>query len=286
MFEIQSKLKRQVEILGLCLGNVKDHTIKTFDLADYFGVEELTIKRDLQDLRSYGIDIHSSRKNGVCISSPINKDKIAECIVHYTGINHPNLLSERSTILLVEQRGEASLKNIIQLQVCIDRTVTAKIVYNKEGKKSSIREINPILIYQSEGSWRVLSFEQEKVKQYLITKIESVEITNNRFKRISEEKFEELFRYSWKSWLDDKKYKIKLELSKFWADSISPRMLAFDQKITPQSDSSFIFEATVNSFNEIAAWIVARGKGMKVLEPEGLKKQVINLAQETLNNYQ
>lgn len=67
MFDFQTKFKRQIEILGLCLSEEIVKPLRTFDLADYFKVEELTIKRDLQDLRSYGIDIHSD-KNLVFVS--------------------------------------------------------------------------------------------------------------------------------------------------------------------------------------------------------------------------
>ncbi len=50
-------------------------------------------------------------------------------------------------------------------------------------------------------------------------------------------------------------------------------------------DGAIIFECTVNALTEIAAWIVARGEGVKVLQPEELKLQVIELAKGTLKNY-
>lgn len=57
------------------------------------------------------------------------------------------------------------------------------------------------------------------------------------------------------------------------------------QKIKENPDGSIIIEITVNSLNEIAAWIVSRGYGVKVIEPVELKKQVIKLAKDTLKNY-
>jgi predicted DNA-binding transcriptional regulator YafY len=62
-------------------------------------------------------------------------------------------------------------------------------------------------------------------------------------------------------------------------------MLIKGQKVTKQEDGSIIFEATVNSLNEIAAWIVSRGEGIKVLASDKLKEHVIELAQGVLNNY-
>ncbi len=62
-------------------------------------------------------------------------------------------------------------------------------------------------------------------------------------------------------------------------------MLVTDQKITKQQDGSITFECTVNSLNEIAGWIVSRGEGIKVIEPDELKDMVRNLAKGTLRNY-
>lgn len=110
-------------------------------------------------------------------------------------------------------------------------------------------------------------------------------MTNEQFTKLPREKFEDLFMFSWKSWLGDEKYKIKLLVSKEWADRIRPRMLIKGQKVTKQEDGSIIFEATVNSLNEIAGWIVSRGEGIKVLAPDKLKEHVIELARGVLKNY-
>jgi len=50
-------------------------------------------------------------------------------------------------------------------------------------------------------------------------------------------------------------------------------------------DGSLILEATVNSLREITSWIVSRGKGIVVIEPEELKKNVISIAKGALGNY-
>jgi predicted DNA-binding transcriptional regulator YafY len=62
-------------------------------------------------------------------------------------------------------------------------------------------------------------------------------------------------------------------------------MLIKGQQVTKQEDGSIIFEATVNSLNEIAGWIVSRGEGIKVLASDKLKEHVIELARGVLNNY-
>lgn len=284
MFEIQSKIKRQIEILGLCLSNAGE--MKTFDLADFFKVEELTIKRDLQELRSYGIDIHSTRKSGVCLTTPLDNAKLIEAILHYIGLNHTSLSIDKSTSLLVDKFGTKALSHIVLLQLCIDKSVAALIDYNKQASLiEKDKKIEPLLVFQNEGTWRLLVQDGEIIKQYLLDKITNVRMTEEKFIKVPREKFEDLFMSSWKSWLGDEKHKVKLHLSKEWADRIRPRMLIKGQKVTKQDDGSIMFEATVNSLNEIAGWIVSRGEGVKVISPPALRQQVIALANGVLSNY-
>jgi len=285
VFEFQSKFKRQIEILGLCLSDELQKPLRTFDLADYFQVEELTIKRDLQDLRSYGINIHSQKKSGVCISSELPKEKLIDIIVHYVGFNHNDYALDKATSLIVEKKGIDALTNFVMLQLCIDNCESAKIDYNKIGSKiEKDKEIEPLLIFQNEATWRLLAGSDGKMKQYLIDKIVMVKSTGKRFEK-EEYKFSDLLKYSWKSWFGDEKHIVKLWLSAFWAERVNPRLLVENQKITKNEDGSIIFECTVNSLNEIAGWIVSRGEGIKVMESPELREKVIELAKGVLNNY-
>jgi predicted DNA-binding transcriptional regulator YafY len=56
MLEIQTKAKRQIELLGMALNNTK--AMKDADFAVIFKRDIPTIKRDMQELRSLGISIH------------------------------------------------------------------------------------------------------------------------------------------------------------------------------------------------------------------------------------
>ena len=70
MLELQHKIKRQIEILGLAIENTSG--TRDIDLAEMFGRDIPTIKRDMQDLRKIGIAVHSQRKGGVCLAQPID----------------------------------------------------------------------------------------------------------------------------------------------------------------------------------------------------------------------
>ena len=57
------------------------------------------------------------------------------------------------------------------------------------------------------------------------------------------------------------------------------------QKIIEYPDGSIEYETIVNSLKEIASWIVSRGEGVIVLEPDELKNKVIKIAKGVLKNY-
>lgn len=285
MLDFQSKFKRQIEILGLCLSREIKKPLKTFDLAGLFNVEELTIKRDLLYLRSYGIDIHSYKKDGVKINGTLTKKKVADLIFHYCSLNHDNQSFDRTTSLVVEKLGENALANMVLLQMCIDNSEAALIDYNKTGDKvQKNKEVEPLFIFHGEGTWRVVVHSGGIIRQLLFDKILSVKLTGKRFEKIDCD-ITGLFRYSWKSWFGTEKFKVKLLISRNWAEKIMPRMLAADQVIEKNKDGSIIFQCTVNSLNEIAGWIVSRGEGIKVLEPDELKDLVIEIAEGVMSNY-
>jgi predicted DNA-binding transcriptional regulator YafY len=282
VFDFQSKIKRQIEILGLCLSG---QPLRTCDLAIFFNVEELTIKRDLQDLRSYGIDIHSHKKTGLTLDSQITPEKLLSIILSYSGLSKSQLNMDRSTMLLIEKYGCQVLTRLVLLQRCIDNSEIAIIDYNKIGDKiQKDKVIEPLHIFQSEGCWRVIVNSDGKLKQLIFEKILVVKPGGKRFVRKNSD-ISELVKYSWKSWLGTEKYQIKLWISPFWTEIITPRVLAGDQDISKNADGSVIFQCTVNSLNEIAGWIVSRGEGIKVLEPEELKERVTELAEGVLQNY-
>ncbi|MBM4166561.1 MAG: WYL domain-containing protein, partial [Ignavibacteria bacterium] len=135
------------------------------------------------------------------------------------------------------------------------------------------------------GFWRLLGEHHSNIKQFHLDKLSNIQVTEKKFKKIPLNELEALFRFSWRSWIGKEKFTVKLQISKWWEKILKPRQLMETQLISENKDGSIVLEITVNSLEEIASWIVSRGEGVKVLEPRELKERVINLAEETLNNY-
>ncbi|MCC6864548.1 MAG: WYL domain-containing protein [Ignavibacteria bacterium] len=287
MQDLRSKLKRQLEITGIILSQNYSGIIRAADLAYIFTVEELTIMRDLQQLRAIGIDIHSTKKHGVCINKKIKNNKLLELIQQYVSLAMYSSVADKPTKLLVNRLGEKSIANIVILQMCAEKNCSAAIDYETEnGRLDFGREINPVLVYQNEGYWRVLASENGYFKQFHLNKILEARQTEKEFQKIDPEVLNELFMFSWKSWIGKEKFNVKLQFTQIWKERILPKQMMENEKFTQAGKDEYIYETTVNSLDEIASWIVSRGKGIKVLEPDELKEKVIFLAKQTIENYE
>ncbi len=285
MLDFKIKFKRQIEILGLCLAGNYDGTTQS-GFAEIFGVEELTIKRDLNDLRAAGIAIHSAKGKGIVIDTKPAAEKIREFIKQYSALISSGSFVEKSTALLVAKQKEEALANMVVLQMCIDSNTMAVIDYEKDADVYERGvEIAPLLIFQTDNYWRLLTMDQGRIKQFLMNKILHAKRSPRTFKPVSKEKIDDVFKYSFRSWLGEDTYSIKLIFSSYWADRLKPKQLLDSETFTQKSDGRVEYTATVNSLDEIAGWIVTRGEGVKVVEPPELKKRVIELAEGVLKNY-
>lgn len=286
MQELQSKLKRQLEITGLILSQNYSGIIRSGDLAYIFKVEELTIMRDLQQLRADGIDIHSTKKHGVCINNRIENKKLQQLIHQYSALSESFSFADKSTRLLVSRLGEKSLANFVILQMAAEQNRCAVIDYEKDnGMLDFAREICPVLLFQNDNYWRVLTCSNSLFKQFHLNKILEARPSEKKYPPIDDNILDDVFKFSWKSWIGNEKFDIKLLFSKVWKERLSLRQLMTDEAITESENDSYIYATTVNNLEEVASWIVSRGKGVKVLSPEELKIKVISLAKDTLENY-
>jgi len=284
MSEVLKKVKRQVEILAQAIDNTG--ALKPVDLAERYRCEELTIKRDLKDLRSEGFDLHSERKRGLALSRTIEPRKVKQLIIQYIGLANADTAVDRATSLMVKALKERALVNVVRLQQCIEHRRSAQIVYRKEATEPEKQYIiQPHTLFQSEGYWRVLAGNEGIIKQYHLNKILHVTETTHAFKPIPQEQIEDMFRYSFKSWLSDEQHRIRLTLSPRWTQRIRPMQLMETQVLTERGDGSSLLEATVSSLDEVAAWVVSRGEGVTVEAPEELKAKVVALARGALKNY-
>lgn len=284
MLDIQTKVKRQIEILGMAIHNTD--RLQLMDFSAIFNRDVPTIKRDMQELRSLGITIHSERTRGIRVGSKLDPRLMRELILQYLGICNSASGIDKATTVLVKKHKERALRKVVLLQRCIDQSRIAVIDYQKDdGPVEKQREICPLMIFSSEGQWRVLAVNEGRLKQYLLNKMLEVRQGEKKFKRVPQEEIDDMFRFSFRSWIGPEKHQVKIRLNELWAKRVRPRQMMETEVLTEEGDGSVVFETTVNSLEEVASWVVSRGEGVKVLEPERLKEMVVCLAKGALGNY-
>jgi predicted DNA-binding transcriptional regulator YafY len=285
MLEVQTKVKRQIEMLGLAIANTD--ALKDADFAVIFDRDIPTIKRDMQELRGLGIPIHSEKKKGVCLEGKMEPRLLRELVLQYIGICNSTSGFDKATTLLVKKQKQLALSIVVTLQRCIDSNTIALVDYQKDEKEIERgRELQPLIIFSSEGYWRVLAVNDGRIKQYLLDKVLAIKSSGRHFKKVQQERIDEMFRYSFRSWVGADKHRIRIHLSSVWAARLKPRQMMETQVITENEDGSIVFEATVNSLLEVASWAVSRGSGVTVLEPPELRAMVVTLARGALANYE
>ncbi len=282
MEKFESKIIRQIEILGRVLFRQNIVTIE--DLSEIYKCNAITIKRDLQNLRSLGIRIHSSGKKGINILGSIPKEIVFNLVQLYFSSKILKSTYDKATYFLVDKKHEFSLRIVTLLYKAIDENRIALITYEKNKVKKNYF-IEPYLIYQSEKTWRVLASLNGSVKQFLLYRISRIELTEEKFEKPDNYAISELLKYSFLSWTGKQQYNVKLKVTKPWSKWLVSRPLAVHQKAYRKNSDTLIIEITVNSLDEIARWIAGRGRGIYVLEPEILKEKVITIAEEIIKTY-
>jgi predicted DNA-binding transcriptional regulator YafY len=284
MSKSAAPLKRQIEILGLCAD--RDRPLRHSELQDAFGRDKPTIDRDLRSLRSLGIDIHSTKK-GVVIDSKIAGELLHELLRHYIGYNYSAVSYDRAIQSLVRTQKENALSIIVHLQQGIERGRMVMIDYEKEkGTVETGRVICPLLLFQSLSEWRVLAIHEGIRKQYILSKIRTIEPTAKTFKKPPIEESLEIFNASWNAWIGGgPKHTVRLQFSKELANKMAHRYFTETQEFTHNDDGTAVLAVQVNSLVEVAMWVVSN-RGARALEPRELVDLILKLAEDAIKNHQ
>jgi predicted DNA-binding transcriptional regulator YafY len=273
--------QRRIEMVGLVAMHQNHYSIG--DFANLFNIDEEMVKKDLNALRSEGIAIHQLRKQGISITNDVNPELLEMYLIHYMLASKTNTKKDRLLSQLVKRNGLFSIGLIVSLQRAIRERFKIQFEYMpNKGSEVHLYEVEPLLLFQREGLWRLLARSKENIIQFHIAKIVSVNATFKKFTPPPEEFIEDQFRYSWNTWISEDKIPVTMQLTDFWADRLSSRPAVDDQKITKKGKDNNLFEGTVNSIEELARWIAGRSGEVIALSPDSLRKKVMKYASQCM----
>lgn len=256
-------LKRQIEIAAFVQNGNK---YSKADFADKYKVSEITINRDLQELRRKGVSIYS--KNGrVVLTEKINNNIQIELFSVYFSLSlYSETIAKKFTV--IQKHNKESLFPIILL---ISKAINEKIKIEINYKRFYDDEIGsyllkPISIDNSELNWILTAYKEgeEISKSFYVNRIESIKLTDSKFKiplPNKKEKFHEIIlRFN---------PKVKTEIKdKIWFEEYE-LIFGSDEYVTLRT-----FQPITN---KLSAWCVSWWDMIEIIAPMELKEHTIEM---------
>lgn len=258
---------RQFEILSYCLNGAK---FSKADYADMFNVTELTINRDLKELRKNGIQINS-RKGIVYLFEKPSKELLVQFASQYLPVklNSALLSSELKTFG----------KNVVNFYPYL--ILTSKAV--NERRFITIRykrfydnmilnyRLKPVSLVHSGYNWILSAIKENEntAKSFYISRIENLILHDEKFNLISDADSA------------TKKYDIVLKFHLDVEDEIIDKIW-FDEFTLKKDSKGFIMLTTNQEItNRLAAWCISWWDMISIVKPKSLRKYI----QEMIESY-
>jgi biotin operon repressor len=277
----KGKLKRQIEILAMCLPDKRER-IDVADLSMKFGTGEATINRDLSDLRNKGIDIHSTAGEGITITGVISSEIIKDLINTFIG----QFYSDNLESIISKQIG------IVDTRLFFERFVLLSMAV-KEGIKTEIKIKNhntpfiaePVYIKLVKNDWVIIIISGDEFVHYKINEIEQVKNKSGAVRKFDRKDLEKYIEQITKPEIEAR-YLIKLQFATRLNGKF-PKHIIHTIISEEETNGCIVLKGECNSLEELAKWIISNGDITKeILEPRPLVDLVLNKARQILDRYQ
>ena len=154
-----STLKRQIEILALFYTKPEHERYYVSDLSYKYSMSEISILRDLKELRAMGIDIHSVQNRGIEISGKIPSELLSGLIVKYLALVNSGLLLSNA-FDQVMQRGMQAVNIISVINSCIEKQTYALFEIDSPKIVERSLKVVPCKLIDNNGIFEVLCEER------------------------------------------------------------------------------------------------------------------------------
>jgi len=270
------KERRQVEIISLICSVGDQHSVA--DLCDLFYVEIATIHRDLQELRSLGLSIHSL--NGrVRVTRPLTEKDLQMLLSRYAASVGDAIAFPKSTSLLVKKQKIRSLQIFSALVRAIEQHKVLEIHYYKMFDDTFVtRIVEPYQLFSTSRDWLLIARSDGIFKHFLLQNIKEIKETKELFRRSRDFDPAEFHRLSFEYWTGEEAYPVQLKFSKKVAHTIKNGIWGEDQEISRGPDGSVILKIRVNSLQQLGIWILSWGGDVTVLKPASLRQELVRKA--------
>lgn len=306
--------KRFERILAIFIQLQAKPVVKAQDLADKFQVSIRTIYRDIKSLEKAGIPIYSEAGYGYSLAGGyrlpptlFSKEEalsfaVAEKLMHQyldkeLSKQFSNALSKMKSVLrtsdkenvqaIEEQVVLKSNRKLFNQEVptalstlfsSIAQKLQVNINYQKaDSHKAEERTVEPVGVFQENGYWYFMAYchLRKEVRQFRLDRIKTIWITAEPF----QQKLKSLSFY-----LEQKVVKKEVHpTATIWATKQMQAFMCWERQLygfikeTEKADGyEMVFEHNTRH-QYLQRWLLAFGDGIRIIEPESLKQDMLQL---------
>lgn len=251
-----------------------------------------TLQRDICEIQSiYDIEIAYNRREKVyeIIESCI--DYKSERLLETSNILDTIKIAQKfGDNIIFEQRRPRGTENIFQLIHAIKNSLQVSFYHQKfwEGLNSN-KILQPYFLKESKNRWYIIGIEANtgKVKTFGLDRISELQVSNEKFTRLTDVSDDTLFKNSFGIILNEESpSKVILKVSSYQAAYIKALPLHHSQIINEENKKFTILELKIHITYDFIMEILSMGPEVQVVEPLNLKKKIHKMLLNTLKQYQ
>lgn len=271
-------LKRQIEILAYFCTKGDSENCFDYDLADKYSVSEITIRRDLNELRSKGIPINSLHGRGIEITGKIPKQILSDLIIKYIAHFNSEIIVSRAFDYLLKN-GMQAINIISELNSAIENNTYVLLEVNSPQIGKRTLKVLPCKIIDNNGTLELLFIHNSIAQSLIFNHIISVKETNEKNTIDYKLKIREFISRTYNK--EESVIKIKLKVSSevniknFEINSINLIRFA--------SNGQVIVETSESSLDDVAVWAMKQSDNIKVIEPQSLINKINDIKEGSTN---
>ena len=251
-----------------------------------------TFQRDIKEIGSiYNIEISYNRSQNMYeIVYDENEDRSERLMESFEIFNALNLSSSLQNHIIVEKRKPLGTENMNGLLHAIKNNFEVVFTHDKhwQDEHKKIRKVYPLSLKEAQNRWYLVAKDPKDgvVKTFGLDRISELQITTKKFSYPLHYQHDEKFKYSYGIITNEiKPEKIKIALSQEQANYIKTLPLHYSQNIVSENDEECIIELHLSPTYDFLMELMSIGAEVKVLEPESLKKEMIEKLEAALLRY-
>ena len=179
-------------------------------------------------------------------------------------------------------------KNLASLHDAIRWRTQLRMEYNSFQADKRVRHLfNPYGTAFRKRAWYVVGLSETygQILTFRVNRIYSLYPTFRKYEIPEDFSIREHFEKCWNV-ISGPETQVVVKFSPRVAELIEEVKWHPTQQIEKSADGSLIFKVTVAGTLEISWWILSYGDDAEVLEPESLRKQILEIAQKIVEKYQ